>query len=57
MTKEELIEKLEIIIVEHLKELKYSGEADLHYFFDDACDLLKKADPARYNKIFNETSQ
>lgn len=56
MTSKEIIEKLEIIIVEYLKELKY-GDVDLYYFFDDACDLLKKADPARYNKIFNETSQ
>ena len=56
MTKEELIEKLEIIIVENIKECNY-GEPNLYYFFDDVCDLLKKADPARYNKIFNETSQ
>lgn len=53
MTEEEFVEKLAIIIIEHLKELKY-GEIDYYYFFEDACDLLKKADPDRYNEIFNK---
>ena len=49
MTKEELVDELEDIIVQHRKP-----NTDFYYLFEDVKNLLRKANPDRYNQIFNE---
>lgn len=51
MTKDQLVDELADIVVQHFKP-----NVHFYYLFKDLRNLLKKADPDRYNRIFSENN-
>ena len=50
MTKGQLVEKISTLIENYCKD----KNPDDYYFVADVCNLLRQADPDRYNQIFNQ---